>query len=90
MKDKSIEEILLKLNKYFDTIYVTEIDYERSSTLSDFSNISEKIGVYVQPLSTPSQFISEFIDNKRNESLVVLGSIYILGEIKRELLIQNT
>ncbi len=88
MKDKNIEEILLKLNKYFDTIYVTEIDYERSFTLSDFSKLGKKIGVAVKPLPIPSKFIKEFVSKKKNEALVVLGSIYILGEIKKDLLMQ--
>ncbi len=86
MKDKSVEEILQKLNQYFDTIYVTEIDYERSLTLSEFSNISKKIGIIIKPLPIPSKFINEFLSNKKDESLVVLGSIYILGEIKKSLL----
>lgn len=87
MKDKNVEEILLKLNKYFDTIYVTEIDYERSITLSEFSKIEKKIGVIVKPLERPSKFIREFVSTKKNESLVVLGSIYILGEIKKRLVL---
>lgn len=90
MKDKSVEEILLKLNEYFDTIYVTEIDYERSLPLSDFAEVSNKIGIILKPLPSPSNFIREFLSNHNQDSLVVLGSIYILGEIKKELLVQNT
>lgn len=90
MNDKSVEEILLKLNEYFDTIYVTEIDYERSLTLSDFAEVSNKIGVILKPLPSPSKFIREYVSNHNQDSLVVLGSIYILGEIKKELLVQNT
>jgi len=90
MKDKNVDEILLKLNNYFDTIYVTEIDYERSLTLSDFSEINKRIGITLKTLSSPSKFIKEYISNKNNDSLVVLGSIYILGEIKKALLIQKT
>ncbi|MCF6271233.1 MAG: bifunctional folylpolyglutamate synthase/dihydrofolate synthase [Melioribacteraceae bacterium] len=90
MKDKNVEEILLKLNQYFDTIFVTEIDYERALTLAEFSKLGKKIGVVIKPLQIPSKFIREFISKKNNDSLVVLGSIYILGEIKKDLLLLNT
>ena len=90
MKDKNVDEILLKLDRHFDTIYVTEIDYERSLTLSEFSEISKSIGIALKPLPLPSKYIKEFINNNKNDSLVVLGSIYMLGEIKKALLIQKT
>ena len=90
MKDKNVDEILLKLDRHFDAIYVTEIDYERSLTLSEFSEISKSIGIALKPLPLPSKYIKEFINNNKNDSLVVLGSIYMLGEIKKALLIQKT
>ena len=89
MKDKNVEEILKKLSIYFDVIYVTEIEYERSLRINELIDIGEKFGLKVKQLKNPSLFISEFVKSNNGEVLVVLGSMYILGEIKKSLLLLN-
>lgn len=90
MKDKNVEEIIQKLSKHFDVIYGTEIDYERSLKINELVNIGEKCGVKIIPLENPTNFIKEFIATNYSEALVVLGSMYILGEIKKQLLFYKT
>ncbi|MBU0475201.1 MAG: bifunctional folylpolyglutamate synthase/dihydrofolate synthase [Bacteroidetes bacterium] len=90
MKDKNVEQILSQLSKYFDVIYGTEIEYERSLKINELINIGNKCGVNIIPLKLPEKFIREFITEKSSEMLVILGSMYILGEIKRNLLSYNT
>jgi folylpolyglutamate synthase/dihydropteroate synthase len=90
MKDKNVEEIIQKLSKHFDVIYGTEIDYERSLKINELVNIGEKCGVKIIPLENPTNFIQRFIATNCSEALVVLGSMYILGEIKKQLLFYKT
>ncbi len=86
MKDKNVEEILLNLSKNFDVIYGTEIDYERSLTISELEKVGNNCGVKIIPQPFPATLISDFNKNNSGEVLVVLGSMYILGEIKSKLL----
>jgi len=90
MNDKNVEEIVQKLSKHFDVIYGTEIDYERSLKINELVNIGEKCGVKIIPLENPTNLIKEFIATNFSEVLVVLGSMYILGEIKKQLLFYKT
>ncbi len=87
MKDKNVEEILINLSKNFDVIYGTEIDYERSLTISELEKIGNNCGVKIIPQPFPATLINDFNKINSGEVLVVLGSMYILGEIKTKLLI---
>lgn len=87
MRDKNVIDIITDLSKYFDTIYGTEIEYERSLKISELIKIGRKCRVKITPIKYPEQFISNFTNKKSNEVLVVLGSMYVLGKIKTGLLI---
>lgn len=89
MKDKNVEEIIQNLSKHFNVIYGTEIEYERSLKITELVHIGNKCGVKILPIESPAKCIFEFIKSKNNEAIVVLGSIYILGEIKKELMLYN-
>jgi len=90
MKDKNIRNMLLKFDKHFDTIYATSFDYERAATVEQIMNIAEEIGVKVKPLNEPDVYIERFTNNKGNNCLVVLGSIYLLGNIKSKIISKIT
>jgi dihydrofolate synthase/folylpolyglutamate synthase len=85
MKDKNLEEILNKLVKYFDDIVVTSIDYERAAKNESLVKILNSLNYNCTVENSPSEFILNFQNRNENECLVVLGSIYIIGEIKRGL-----
>ncbi len=87
MKDKNVEEILISLSKHFDVIYGTQINYERSLKVSDLEKIGRNCGVEIIPLEFPAKFIKSFSKNNLGEVLVVVGSMYTLGEIKTKLII---
>ncbi len=87
MKDKNVEEILKSLSKHFDVIYGTQINYERSLKVAELEKIGKNCGIEIIPLEFPAKFINGFAKTNLNEVLVVLGSMYILGEIKTKLLI---
>jgi len=86
MKDKNIAEMLKTLHHYFDNIYITEINIERSAKFKELEEISESLNIKVNRLIDPGGFIREFKLIGRGNCLIVLGSIYLLGEIKSEIL----
>ncbi|MEN8192958.1 MAG: folylpolyglutamate synthase/dihydrofolate synthase family protein [Bacteroidota bacterium] len=86
MKDKNISSILKELNRNFDKIFVTEIDYERAASIQEIADIASSEEIVITPMINPVQHIKQFIDKAEPKCLVILGSIYILGEIKKGLL----
>jgi dihydrofolate synthase / folylpolyglutamate synthase len=88
MKDKNVEEIIKNLSKHFNVIYGTEIEYERSLKITELINIGRKCKVKIIPIESPAKFIVDFINSHNSEVIVVLGSIYVLGKIKKELLLK--
>lgn len=83
MKDKDYSSILIKLNQSFNKIFITEIDNERAAKIDEIAATADNIGIEVFPLTNPTKYINEFIIKNKNECLVILGSIYVLGEIKK-------
>lgn len=90
MKDKNYSSILTRLSQNFDNIYITEIIYERAASVEEVVKAADSAGLKVYPLYEPVEYINEFISKNKNECLVILGSIYVLGEIKKKLLINLT
>lgn len=86
MKDKDYFLILNELKTVFDTIYLTEIEYERAATIEEVTKEANRAGIRVIPMSNSAKFINEFMEGSVSECLVILGSIYVLGEIKKNLL----
>jgi dihydrofolate synthase / folylpolyglutamate synthase len=85
MKDKAIEEMLLNIKNYFDEIYITEIDIERSCKIEELLKICYKIHLAVKIVKEPVELLTEFESSSKNECLVVLGSMYLIGAIKSKL-----
>jgi dihydrofolate synthase/folylpolyglutamate synthase len=86
LKDKNTKEMLNALNNNFDEIYVTEIRIERTLKTDELIKIANEAKITVQTLDDPSLFISDFrVRAGADECLVVLGSMYLLGEIKSKI-----
>ena len=85
MKDKSIKEMLFELNKNFDEIRICNINYERAAKVEDLIKLADEINVKVTPESKPAEFIESFKEKDEDDCLVVLGSMYLLGEIKSKI-----
>ena len=85
MNDKNVSEILKRLSKHFDEFYATEINYERSFRINELQDIASENSLTIKELKNPAKYIINFMSQKRNHILVVLGSMYILGEIKKNL-----
>lgn len=85
MKDKSIKEMLTELNKFFDEIRISDITYERAAKTEDLIKLAKEMDIKVVTESNPVEFIESFKKNDGDDCLVVLGSMYLLGEIKSKI-----
>jgi dihydrofolate synthase/folylpolyglutamate synthase len=85
MKDKSIKEMLTELNKFFDEIRISDIAYERAAKTEDLIKLAKEMDIKVVTESNPVEFIESFKKNDGDDCLVVLGSMYLLGEIKSKI-----
>jgi dihydrofolate synthase / folylpolyglutamate synthase len=90
MRDKSLEGMIKKLAVAFDKIVVTEIEYERCARIAELMPLMSKLGIDAESTLEPDVYINEFIKKAGSEDcLVVLGSMYVLGEIKTRFSKQN-
>ncbi len=85
MSDKNLLGMVDKLKDHFDRFCFTSIDYERAASIDTLIGIANKIGITAEELDDPAEFIANFIRKESENCLCVLGSIYILGEIKDKL-----
>ena len=85
MRDKSIEEMVKKLGEFFDEILLAEIQYERAAKPEEIMELCKQLNIKSRLLDQPVNFIEEFKNKPCNDCLVVLGSMYLLGEIKTRL-----
>jgi dihydrofolate synthase / folylpolyglutamate synthase len=85
MRDKAISDMLQMLSRYFDEILVAEIQYERAAKPEEIIELCEKAKITGKIIKEPAKFIQRFNLRNADECLVVLGSMYLLGEIKQQL-----
>ena len=85
MRDKALEEMLLDLKKHFDEIFITEIDYERCAKIEEVSEVCNKNNISFTAIKDIPKFVSEFELKDKEECLVVLGSMFLIGKIKERL-----
>lgn len=90
MRDKAIAHMLQMLSEYFDEILVTEIKYERAASAKEILQFCFNLNINAREATEPSDFVESFKTRNSNECLVVLGSMYLLGEIKQQLQIGVT
>ncbi len=85
MKDKNSKIMLEQLKKYFNTVYLTEINNIRSSSIEDLKKITDELNMDGNTTKEPVELVKCYFTKPSNECLVVLGSMYLLGEIKTKL-----
>lgn len=90
MRDKAIGEMLQMLSAYFDEILISEIKYERAAKVEEIIEICKSLNIHSIPVNEPAEFITNFLKRNEKECLVVLGSMYLLGEIKQHLPLKVT
>ncbi len=82
MRDKSISGMLSLLSPYFTKIYLTYVQINRAATIEELTSITNQKGIETEALLDPADFINNYLIKAQNSCLVVLGSMYLLGEIK--------
>ncbi len=85
MKDKSIKGMLSSLCNFFDEIHITRVNIERSSTIEELDGIAKDLNIEAIPEPEPADFVKKFKKQPVDICLVVLGSMYLIGEIKSAL-----
>jgi dihydrofolate synthase / folylpolyglutamate synthase len=86
MRDKAIAEMLNELKLNFDEIHFTEIDLPRCAKVDELTNIAKELSIKSVVEINTELFIDNFIKSSKDDCLVILGSMYILGSIKEKLL----
>lgn len=86
MKDKDIEQMLIELNKSFDEIHLTQIENERSAKIYELKKICNNVNINGIEEPVGIDFINNFLKEKKRNCLVVLGSMYLVGDVKSRLL----
>lgn len=86
LRDKAIEEMLRALSSSFDEIHFTEINFDRATSVNELIELANKIGINGFEEKDFIRFIQKFISEKsEKECLVILGSMYLLGEVKKSI-----
>jgi dihydrofolate synthase / folylpolyglutamate synthase len=85
MRDKAIGDMLQILSKYFNEIMITEIQYERAAKVEEITDLCNQLNISITKVTEPARIVKSFKTRKEDECLVVLGSMYLLGEIKQQL-----
>ncbi len=90
LRDKNTEEILRMFENRFDKILLTTIDFYRALPAEELLEHARKIGLKnARVIENRDEFISDFLKNESEDCLVILGSIYLLGEVKSINLSEN-
>ncbi len=89
MRDKDIVTMLNQLKPYFNRFYAVQPGYERAATPEELVEIGKGNGIQLLQLKDYNRVIENFIKGETGDCLVVLGSIYLLGEIKSKMIKKN-
>lgn len=86
MRDKNINEMLISLVPYFDKVFITSISDERAAKFAEIKGMFSGSLSILEQLDEPDLYIRKFAEEDKDSCLVVLGSMYLLGEIKSKIL----
>jgi dihydrofolate synthase/folylpolyglutamate synthase len=90
MKDKVVDVMLGLVKDHFNEIHICKANYERALPVEEIIKLAEKQNIKTIVEVNPSQFVKEFERREQSDCLVVLGSIYLLGDIKSDLLLYKS
>ena len=85
LRDKAVFEMLTMLSPYFTDFYVTTVTNDRAMPIEEMMKLCKSLGLKARPLPEPEIFIKEFEQTDRGDCLVILGSMYMLGELKEKI-----
>ncbi len=86
LNDKAYKIMLRDLRQEFDDIYLTKIHYERAATMEEMEKVCEALTFKINIISDSKDLINKIKNGDKHNCLVVIGSMYLLGEVKSDLL----
>ncbi|MCF8414381.1 MAG: hypothetical protein K9G44_13250, partial [Melioribacteraceae bacterium] len=88
LNDKDYKNIFDQLIPYFDSIKITSIKNERSQSVDLIAEHLVETGASFSVHDNPEEYFVGWLNdnNHKNDCLVVLGSIYLVGQIKKYLM----
>lgn len=89
MRDKAVEEMLDLVKDHFDEIHVCQAKYERALPVEDITKIADKLNIKTIIERNPIGYFKNFERREQNDCLVVMGSMYLVGDIKSDLLLSE-
>lgn len=86
MKDKEVETMLSKLSPMFDKMYFCNLPFDRAEKKENLKIFADNLNIDSEIIDDPNTYYHWFINQKNSEEcLVILGSMYLVGEIKKNL-----
>lgn len=83
LHDKSFDLMLLLLKHYFDEIYFYELKNERALTIDELKSKQSVLDIDFKYFISIEEAMNEFNQNSsKDDCLVVLGSMYLIGDMK--------
>jgi dihydrofolate synthase / folylpolyglutamate synthase len=87
--DKDAKKMLEQLKPYFNKTMVSSFEHERAYTIDELNQVADELNINNERCQYPVQYIDEFRRERNNKCLVVLGSMYFLGEIKEQIKLEK-
>ena len=86
LKDKAYKIMLKELRNEFRNIYLTSIQNKRAESIDNLTKTCNNLGFNVKIINDSTELMNVIKNVEENDCLVVLGSMYLLGKVKTELL----
>ncbi|NOX17766.1 MAG: bifunctional folylpolyglutamate synthase/dihydrofolate synthase [Chlorobi bacterium] len=83
--DKDIKRMLERLSKCASYFYIASVNSERAALPEDIMKIGKELGLKISTIDKPAETIKNNLVKPNGKNIFVLGSIYLLGEIKLEM-----
>ena len=82
LHDKNIPLMLKQLKRVTSELIITEIDNPRACSLEELKTFAENEGFKVTASPNLKELLNQHLQNPDNETLLIVGSMYLLGEVK--------
>lgn len=74
--------MLKQLKRVTSELIITEIDNPRACSLEELKTFAENEGFKVTASPNLKELLNQHLQNPDNETLLIVGSMYLLGEVK--------
>lgn len=83
LKDKNLEEMFGVIKNYFSEVDLTVIDYERAADIDLLIDKAKNVGLSHNRVDNKRTYVKNHLYGERKNCLIVVGSMYLVGEIKK-------